>query len=54
MLKPSKQPANGFVFFWDSHLKEFTTVLKNLDVSEFFRQESQDAEPVGLSSKELK
>jgi len=54
MLELSKQPAYGFVFFRDSHLKEFTTVLKNLNVSEFSRQESQDAEAVGLSSKELK
>ena len=54
LLKLSKEPSNGLVFFWHTHLEEFSTVLKDLNISEITRQETQDAKAVGLGSQELK
>ena len=53
LLELAKEPTNGFVFFWNSKLEEFTTVFKDLNVTEVTGQEPQDTKTVSLSFQEL-
>lgn len=53
LLELAKEPADGFVFFWNSQFKEFTTVFKDLNVTEVTGQEPQDTKTVSLSFQEL-
>ena len=54
LLELSKEPADSFVFLGYTKLKEFSAVLKDLNIPEIFGEVAQDAKSVGLSLKELK